>query len=496
MGVSKVGGLPEPRPVGPNKTFAFRYPAPCLVQLRSRLWSPFGWAVIFVCVACVQGGVAAAQDVIDHTDPVTTAIPDFSIDSIEVVGDSFSLSDRLEYGKTTSDVVHLVNKADCSVYNMEGTAAGADGVNSDGADCGISSSDTPTITVRWSGNPDAFYTVWSAKIGSCSKEKVGTSTNTCTLLTDVESLGDKPYEFDVPLAVILGTARLEDGITGARECCSSVTPLVDSINLYIYVAESESNDVDVVTVPVEFEYDYDPPKVPSSVTVVAAGETIDVSWTKLSDEEDDINYQIYYSTQPFSDRSEVPSGNVVTVSGAKSSATLQDLEVGVEYYVSVGAKDIFDNLGELSANAVATPIETRDGFEAYKDAGGGEDGGFCFVATAAYGSYIHPHVAILRDFRDTILMPSDLGAAFVDFYYSYGPYWAELIVDKEPLRSLARVFLLPWVLLAYVTVKFGAVGLCMMVFALSYSYRTVRRSVNHRIGVPQLYVELSRRTSR
>lgn len=496
MGDSKVGAPLDLGPALAGDALADRSAVAWIVRRGRRSRGRVALAALLVCAVLGYGGTAAAQDVVDNIDPVTAAIPDFSIDSIEVVGDAFSLADRLEPGVTTSDVIHRINRADCSVYNMEANTTGTDGTAENGDSCGISSSDSPTITVRWSGNPDAFYTVWSAKIGSCAKEKVGTSTNTCTLLTDVESLGDKPYEFDVPFAALLGTARLEDGIAGARECCSSVTPLVDSINVYIYVAESESNDVDVITVPVEFEYDYDPPDVPSSVTVVAAGETVDVSWTKLSDDEDDITYQIYYSTEPFSDRSEVPSGSVVTVSGAKSSTTLQDLEVGIKYYVSVGAKDIFDNLGELSVNAIATPIETRDGFEAYKDAGGGEDGGFCFVATAAYGSYMHPHVAILRDFRDSVLMPTNLGAAFVDQYYSQGPFWAQLIHDNQGLRSLVRVLLLPWVIFAYITVKFGAVGLCLLVFALSYGYRTLRRSVDHRFGAPKLYVELSRRTTR
>jgi len=53
--------------------------------------------------------------------------------------------------------------------------------------------------------------------------------------------------------------------------------------------------------------------------------------------------------------------------------------------------------------------------------GGGGSGGACFIATAAFGSYMEPHVQLLRDFRDLHLLNNTPGTWFVRTYYRYGP---------------------------------------------------------------------------
>ncbi|MDA8101035.1 MAG: M6 family metalloprotease domain-containing protein [Nitrospiraceae bacterium] len=86
--------------------------------------------------------------------------------------------------------------------------------------------------------------------------------------------------------------------------------------------------------------------------------------------------------------------------------------------------------------------------------GGG--GGGCFIATAAYGSYLDPHVKVLRSFRDAWLMTNGPGRAFVRAYYRYSPPVADVISRHDSLRLLVRVMLtpvvfvleFPWILLA------------------------------------------------
>ncbi|MDD3814633.1 MAG: delta-60 repeat domain-containing protein [Desulfocapsaceae bacterium] len=90
----------------------------------------------------------------------------------------------------------------------------------------------------------------------------------------------------------------------------------------------------------------------------------------------------------------------------------------------------------------------------------------CFIATAAYGSLLDPHVQSLRLFRDKYLVTHEAGRMFVRFYYRYSPPLAAFIADQPVLRLLVRVFLFPVFLCSYIVLHLGLPGMSMIIFAL------------------------------
>jgi len=113
-----------------------------------------------------------------------------------------------------------------------------------------------------------------------------------------------------------------------------------------------------------------------------------------------------------------------------------------------------------------------------------EEKGACFVATAAYGSPLHPYIDILRDFRDRYLMTNELGREFVDLYYKYSPYVAERIANYKILKVVVRIQLSPLVALSYSMVYFGPIMTTFVfvlifmlpIFLIPYSRRKFRRT--------------------
>ncbi len=108
-------------------------------------------------------------------------------------------------------------------------------------------------------------------------------------------------------------------------------------------------------------------------------------------------------------------------------------------YFSGWSNDCYGGMVTMDDNHICTAI-----FERYPSGGGGGGGSSgCFIATAAYGSSVDPHVKVLSDFHDKYFATNRQGRALTEFYHRYAPPIADFISRHETARFVVRAALTP-----------------------------------------------------
>lgn len=142
-----------------------------------------------------------------------------------------------------------------------------------------------------------------------------------------------------------------------------------------------------------------------------------------------------------------PPATVQWTIGALGAGDAASLAIELEVPFDANGRQVTNAAAVTAADApfevtgaTQSAVAVNDAFQNALDAA---DDGNCFIATAAYGSYLEPEVLVLRQFRDEFLLTNGPGRAFVAWYYRHSPALAAAIESHDGYRLGARVLLSP-----------------------------------------------------
>ncbi len=282
----------------------------------------------------------------------------------------------------------------------------------------------------------ATYSIKFAKGNvSCSKDDLNQTTGEeCALIASNMPLSatSSPIEVRRKVADLSSAANAEG--------CENLS---ESSYLYLIVNDASASSTPY-TVTYLLDFRTKRPNAPTGLTGSAGGDSIRLSWTGVQDAE---SYKIYYGTEGtvinIGDTPDKISGAHTATSTTTSQTLKNRVSEDQTYLITVTAIDANGNESVVGEVITVETVASQDFWDTYRAENADVDGGFCFIATAAYGSTQEPHVAMLRKFRDDVLMQSAPGRAFVHTYYKLSPPIAYFIGQHSVARAFTRAALWP-----------------------------------------------------
>jgi len=188
-----------------------------------------------------------------------------------------------------------------------------------------------------------------------------------------------------------------------------------------------------------------PLKAPTNLVVTKISGGFRLTWQDNTSNED--GYEIWRQSGINNYEKIATVGKDVTVYDDTNLTSESFYYYKVRAYNNQGVYSVFSNEAFTQSSNSSTSSSSKK----------------CFIATAAYGTPYHPHIDVLRDFRDKYLLKSALGRSFVMFYYSYSPYLADIISKSILLRAMALALILPVVYLIKFPLLFLLIGFLTVV---------------------------------
>jgi uncharacterized repeat protein (TIGR01451 family) len=397
---------------------------PVAVRLSEGLAAPFAFQD------------AAACDLTVAADQSCTLTVVFSPTAAGAVSESFTVN-----AGGTSYTVTVTGAPGLPNANISVTQSAVPLVLQPGAD-----TTTITVTVQNAGPDDAAVTVTDllpTGLGFVGATSSADAYAAGTGLWDVGSLPNGPTATLQIQAQAALTAS--DGLANTATA-AAVAPAVDPLL-------ADNSSILTIGVPACVDLVVDTPLVEDFIDLAAGAGQRFVHSMQVTNRRPSTASGVVLTLDAYSvDIDE--SAFVVPPPAAGSTVPVGDLGPGESRRVTVATftnpVDVYKTNVEYSVSVFGAEPEVTPGDNAYsaefenrRRTSGANSSSGCFIATAAYGSYLEPEVMALRQFRDQVLLQGTWGRAFVAWYYRVSPPVAEMIRASEALRFAARALLTP-----------------------------------------------------